>query len=395
MGTDEQTKLANYDGFSLVSGGLIYKLMTLIFKTKDPVKSRRQRAFFFGLIAWFPLCILILTSGEGSAISDELAYLKNFEIHIRFLFAVPFLIFIEKIVDHSFIAYMKTSDELTDDKEQSKFDRLVVNIDKLSNMYLPEILILIIIYTMIFMRWNDPSLFDASDGYLYDQDGTFSAAGIYLLFVSLPIFQLLLFRWFWRWIIWIYSLVKISRFTFFIDAMNIDQKAGLTYLNMVPSMFSIIFFALAAVLSAKIGFDIMNTEMTLKSYSMDILFFVVGVPVILYSPLFIFIPLLHKTKSKAIHEMGALVAKHNQDYMKKWVEPKQAPKEPILGSVDNSSLSDINGGYAPAISMNFIPVNSRMFMMSCVILLVPFVPLVFTYYSFYDLVSMILDSAFG
>lgn len=395
METDEQSKLANYDGFSLVSGGLIFKLMTLIFKTKDPVKSRRQRAFFFGLIAWLPMSILILLSGESTALTDEIAFLKNFEIHIRFLFAVPFLIFIEKIVDHSFIAYMKTSDQLTDDKEQSKFDRLVVNIDKLSNLYLPEILILIIIYTMIFMRWNDPSLFDASDGFLYDQDGTFSAAGIYFLFVSLPIFQLLLFRWFWRWIIWIYSLIKISRFTFFIDAMNIDQKAGLTYLNMVPSMFSIIFFALAAVLSAKIGFEIMNTEMTLKSYYMDILFFAVGVPILLYSPLFIFMPLLHKTKSKAIHEMGALVAKHNQDYMKKWVEPKQAPKEPILGSVDNSSLSDINGGYAPAISMNFIPVNSKMLILSCAILLVPFVPLIFTYYSFFDLVRMVLDSVFG
>lgn len=392
---DEKKKLANYDGVSLVTGGLIYNLITFIFKTKDPVKNRRQRAFLFALIAWLPLCILILFSGDGLAVSDELGYLKNFEIHIRFLFAVPFLIFIEKIVDNSFIGYIKTSYGLTDNKEQSQFNLLIKKIDKLSNMYFPEVLILIIIYTMIFIRWNDPSLFDASEDYLYDEDGTFSAAGMYLLFVSMPIFQLLLFRWIWRWVIWMYSLIKISKFTFYIDAMNIDQKAGLTYLNLVPSMFSVIFFALAAVLSAKIGFEIINTDITLKSFYLDILFFVIGVPLILYSPLFIFISLLHKTKSKAIHEMGALVAKHNQDYMKKWVESKQVPKEPILGSVDNSSLSDINGGYAPAINMNFIPVDSRMFMMSCAVLLVPFVPLIFTYYSLFDLVRMVLNSVFG
>ena len=158
---------------------------------------------------------------------------------------------------------------MTDNKEQSQFNLLIKKIDKLSNMYFPEVLILIIIYTMIFIRWNDPSLFDASEDYLYDEDGTFSAAGMYLLFVSMPIFQLLLFRWIWRWVIWMYSLIKISKFTFYIDAMNIDQKAGLTYLNLVPSMFSVIFFALAAVLSAKIGFEIINTDITLKSFYLE------------------------------------------------------------------------------------------------------------------------------
>lgn len=395
MENNEQNISANYDGFSIVTGGLIYKLMTKVFKTTNPIKSRRQRAFFFALIAWLPLCILILFSGGDSVLNNELDFFKNFETHIRFLFAVPFLIFIEKMVDSSFIDYIKTSDDLIDIREQSRFDKLVTKIDNLSNLYFPEILILGVIYFAVFMRWNDPSLFDSSKDYLYSLDGTFSAAGIYFLFVSLPIFQLLLFRWFWRWIIWVYSLVKISKFTFYIDAMNIDRMAGLTYLNLVPSMFSIIFLALAAVLAAGIGFDIINNDITLKSYYLDILFFVVGVPIVLYAPLLIFIPLLHQTKSKAIHKMGTLVARHNQEYVKKWLGNSKGPDEPILGSADNSSLSDINGGYAPAISMNFIPINYNMIFLSCIILLVPFVPLVFTYYSFLDLVGMVLGSVFG
>ena len=225
MENNEQNISANYDGFSIVTGGLIYKLMTMVFKTTNPIKSRRQRAFFFALIAWLPLCILILFSGSDSVLNNELDFFKNFEIHIRFLFAVPFLIFIEKMVDNSFIDYIKTSDDLIDIREQSRFDKLVTKIDNLSNLYFPEILILGVIYFAVFMRWNDPSLFDSSKDYLYSLDGTFSAAGIYFLFVSLPIFQLLLFRWFWRWIIWVYSLVKISKFTFYIDAMNIDRIA--------------------------------------------------------------------------------------------------------------------------------------------------------------------------
>ena len=394
MENSEQSDSANYDGFSLVTGGLIYKLMTMVLKTKDPVKNRRQRAWIFALIAWLPLCILILFSGSDSVMTDELNFFKNFQLHIQFLFAVPFLILIEKAVDNSFIAYIKNSDELTDVREQPRFDALVKKIDKLSNLYIPEILILCLIYSVIIVRWNDPSLLDSAESYLSD-DGSVSLAGFYYLFVSLPISQLLIFRWFWRWIIWVYSLVKISKFTFYIDAMNIDGKAGMTYLNLVPSTFCIVFFALAAVLAGTIGFDIINHGISLKSYTLDILFFVVGLPIFFYSPLLIFIPLLHKTKSQAIHQMGTLVARHNQDYVKKWLKNDPPPKEPILGAMDNSSLSDINGGYAPAISMNFIPINKRMIVMSGLILLVPFVPLVFTYYSLFDLIHIVLRSIFG
>jgi hypothetical protein len=171
--------------------------------------------------------------------------------------------------------------------------------------------------------------------------------------------------------------------------------AGLTYLNLVPMLFSFIFFALATVLSSSLGLDIFFEGVSLKNNYMDILFFVIMVPVLLYAPLLVFIPLLMQTKSKAIHSLGNLVAKHNLDYMKKWVYDKPPSNEPILGSMDNSSLSDINGGYAPVISMKLIPINFKMFLLSCVILLLPFIPLVFTYYSFKDLFGMIIKSTFG
>ena len=214
MGAKKDNYSANYDGFSLVSGGLIYRIMAMFLKSKDPLRNRRQRALLFALVAWIPLGILALLIGPQSFLTNEISFLKDFEIHVRFLFAVPFLILIERMVDHSFIEYIKTSDQLIDHQEQPGFNKLVLQVDKLSNLYLPEVLMLVIIYLSIFMRWNDPSLFDSSKSYLTNHDGSFTTAGVYYLFVSLPIFQLLLFRWFWRWIIWVYSLLRISRFTF-------------------------------------------------------------------------------------------------------------------------------------------------------------------------------------
>jgi len=387
---------ADYDGFSLVSGGLIYSIMKLFQKSEDPRKSRRGRAFIFALITWLPLGVLAVFEGTIFPEAMGINFIQDFETHVRFLFAVPFLILIEKLVDSSFINYIKTSDNLIVDKQQPVFNKMVSNVNKLSNLYLPEIIILIIIYSLTFITWDDHFLIESSKNYLYNQQHkTLTLAGFYYLFVSFPIYQLLLFRWLWRFIIWVYSILKISSLTFQIEAVNIDQMAGLTYLNQVPMLFSYIFFALAAVLSSSLGLDIVFEGVSLKNNYLDILFFVILGPVLLYAPLLVFIPLLIETKSKAIHGMGNLVAKHNLDYMKKWVYNKPPSNEPILGSIDNSSLSDINAAYAPVIKMKLVPINFKMFLLSCTILLLPFIPLAFTYYSFTDLFGMIIKSAFG
>jgi hypothetical protein len=396
MSISKSNLSANYDGFSLVSGGLIYSVTTFFQKSKDPQKNRRKRALIFAVITWLPLFLLVLISASFSAENGFLSFINDFETHLRFLFAIPFLILIEQMVDKAFIDYTKTSEKLIVEGQQKALFKLIQTIDKLSNLYLPEIVILVSIYVLVFLRWNDPTLFDSGKNYLVDlQNGSFKPAGIYYLFISFPIFQLLLFRWLWRWVIWIYSIFKISRFKFHVEAANIDKVAGLTYLNLVPLQFSFIFFALSVVLASDLGYDIVNEGATLQSYIIDILFFVICVPIVLYAPLLLFSPLMVKTKSAAIHQMGSLVARHNHNYMNKWVYGPVTPKEPLLGSVDNSSLSDINGGFDPVINMKIIPVNFKMFLLSCIVLLAPFVPLVFTYYSFMDLFRMILKSAFG
>ena len=396
MEKSKQSDSANYDGFSLVSGGLIYSLMSFIGKSDKPSETRKKRALAITLITWLPLLLLTLMAGAQHADGEGVTFLKDFEIHIRFLFAVPFLVLIERMVDKSFIEYIKTSDNLVIQEEQPAYNKLVSNLDKLSNLYLPEIIILLAIYSLIFIRWNDPSLFDNTKNYLMNpNDGTYTIAGIYYLFVSFPVFQLLFFRWVWRWLIWVYSIFKISRFTFQIEAPNIDQMAGLTYTNLVPLLFSFIFFSLSAVLASNIGYEIIYDGTSLKSYYMDILFYTIFVAAVLYSPLLFFIPLLIRTKTSAIHRLGNLVATHNHDFMQKWIYNNSPPNEEILGSVDASSLADMNGGYQPAINMKLVPISFNMFLLSCIVIIVPFIPLIFTYYSIKDLFSLVMKTTFG
>ena len=177
-----------------------------------------------------------------------------------------------------------------------------------------------------------------------------------------------------------------------IDPLHADQMAGLEYLNMVPLMFSFILMAPSAVLSALIGIDIIYNDAVLKSYTFQLAIYIFLLPIILYLPLAKFIPFLLRAKSEGIYKFGNLLRKHNIDYVKKWIASDSTNKEPLLGSMDHSSLSDINGSYAPISSLKLIPIDLKLIGLSFFLNIIPYIPLVFTYYSMRDLINLLIQS---
>lgn len=392
----EDKNTANYTGFSLVSGGLIYKL-TSVFRGKgDTRKGIRRTAFALVIITWLPVCILALLNGTLNDDNTTISFFEDFLFHIRFLFVVPFLILIEKIVDHSFIEYIKNSDYLIPDSQQERFNRMVKRLDKLTDSYWPEIIILIVIYSLIYFNWEALTTFNGGRNYLLHKGTTeLNAAGWYYLLVSSPILVLLIFRWLWRWVIWVYSVINISRFKLQTDPFHADQMAGLSYINLSALNFSFVMVAISAIIAADLGINIIYHDVVLKSYFMPISFYLVILTILLYAPFTLFMPLLLKAKSYGVRKFGNLIRKHNRDYAEKWIEGSPSNDEKILGSIDNSSLADINGSYGPIQGLKIVPISSKMFILSFLLNALPFIPLVFTYYSIADLFKILTSSVFG
>lgn len=384
------------EDFSLVSGGLIYSLMTSIRVLNKGKHPRRRRAIAFAAMTWVPLLILASIAGTLTGDLIEINFLEDFTIHIRFLFVVPFLILIEKRIDNSFIEYIKTTGFLIGKEQQARFGKIVSNINRLSNSYIPEILSLFVIYLLVVLNWNELSIFENTREFLTHEDtNKLSPAGWCFLLFSFPVYQLLVLRWIWRWFIWAYSVIAFSRLQFRIEAVHYDQMAGLAYLNLTPFKFSLIFIAFSTTLVARIGFEIIFDDASLTTYLVDILLYLVAVPLLLYGPLLFYTHTLMDTKAKAIHHFGNLLTKHNVDFMNKWVDGPPPKNEPTLGSLDNSSLNDINGSYGPVNDLKIIPWNFRMLGTSMVVILLPFIPLLFTFYSASELLTKLFDMLFG
>jgi hypothetical protein len=134
----------------------------------------------------------------------------------------------------------------------------------------------------------------------------------------------------------------------------------------------------------------------INNFIAPIIFFVVTILIVIHLPLLAFIPMMIKAKARAINRFGSLIQYHNNLYKVKWMEGKLPSDDNILPSLDNSSMADINTSYQQAVQgMNLIPITRNQIIYAALILMIPFIPLIFTQYSLIELLSKLAQIVTG
>ena len=126
--------------YSLVSGGLVYFLLRKLRLLKEGDRNLLFRGLILSLIAWLPLIVMSLADGTFLGEDGNLGVAQDFVLHIRLLLVVPFLIWIEKLIDPAFNIYMNATRRLIPPEEEAVFERTEAQTDSLSKSWLPEIL---------------------------------------------------------------------------------------------------------------------------------------------------------------------------------------------------------------------------------------------------------------
>jgi hypothetical protein len=92
----------------------------------------------------------------------------------------------------------------------ARFDAAIASAFRLRNSVLAEVLLFLFVYVVgILIVWRHYIAIDTATWYATPSNGgaKFSLAGMWLGYVSLPIFQFLLCRWYFRMFIWTRFLV--------------------------------------------------------------------------------------------------------------------------------------------------------------------------------------------
>jgi hypothetical protein len=369
--------------FSLVLGGPLFQLLRRAHLSDDALLMARQRIIVISLFAWLPLLVLSVLEGRALGSSVAVPFLRDVEVHVRYLIALPLLIGAELVVHRRMRSVVELFLErrLIPESAMPRFDAAIASAFRWRNSVLAEVLLIAVVYGVgILIVWRQYLALDASTWYATPSgDGTtLSFAGIWYGYVSLPLFQFLLVRWYFRLVIWARLLWQVSRIELRLIPTHPDRLGGLGFLSATVYAFTLLAVAHGALLAGPLANRIFYLGAQLLEFKAEIAVTLAFVLAIVILPLLVFVPQLAQAKRTGLREYGTLGERYVREFDAKWLRGGAPDGEALVGSADIQSLADLGNSYEVVRTMRPVPVTKEMVIQVAVATLAPIVPLALT-----------------
>jgi hypothetical protein len=383
--------------FSLVLGGPLYQMLRRAHLTGPTLEFLRRQVVLSVLVCWLPLAVLSLAQAHflGGA---KLPFFRDIETHVRFLISLPVLILAEMLIHERIWPVVKrfVEQRVVTPEELPKFYAAINSAMRMRNSVIIEGALLIFVYTVGIWTWRHNNALEVASWYASPQGGGqmhFSMAGRWFEFVSVPVFQFILLRWYIRILIWFCFLFRVSRLNLHLLPAHPDRVGGLGFLGRSTIVFAPLLFAQGALLSGQIASRIFYNGQSLLAFKLTILGFVLFLVVAVLAPLFSFTPQLARARREGFAEYGALASSYVTDFDQKWLRGK-VNDEQLLGSGDIQSLADLGNSFAVVRDMRTVPFVTDDVIRLLVVTVVPFVPLLLTIMPLDQLVTQAIKIIF-
>jgi hypothetical protein len=382
----------NPPDFSLVLGGPLFQLLRRAHLSDDALMMVRQRLVVFMLLTWLPLLLLSILEGQAWGSRTVVPFLLDIEVHVRFLVALPLLVVAELVVHRRMRPLLQQFRErnLIPENAIGRFEAAIASAFRLRNSILAEVLLIALVYGFgILVVWRHFVALDTVTWYATPSaDGAkLSPAGLWYGYVSVPIFQFLLCRWYFRLFIWARFLWQVSRIELSLVAIHPDQAGGLSFISGQIYAFSVLAVAHGALLAGNLANRIFFVGAALTQFKVEIALVVIFLLCVVLGPLLVFSPQLARVKRQGLREYGALATRYVREFDAKWLRGGVAAGEPLVGSGDIQSLADLAGSYEVVRTMHLVPIKRDDVLRLVVATLAPIVPLALTMMSFEELLK--------
>jgi sterol desaturase/sphingolipid hydroxylase (fatty acid hydroxylase superfamily) len=158
--------------------------------------------------------LLLATLGPSGGTGGRLSFFHDVEVHIRFLIALPILGGAEQIVHARIRPVVRRFVErrIVLPQDLPRYNSAIESAIRLRNSIPMELGLLLGVYTVGLWFWHGRVGLDASTWYaMPGGPWHLTPAGYWYVFVSIPIAQFLLLRWYLRLFIWFRFLWHVSR----------------------------------------------------------------------------------------------------------------------------------------------------------------------------------------
>jgi hypothetical protein len=388
--------------FSLVLGGPIFQLMVRSRLATPAFELMVRRIVFISLFAWLPLLLLSLVDGRAWG-GDGLPFLYDIEIQLRFLVALPLLIFAELLVHQRLrlVVGQFVERDIIAEEALPKFKEAISSAMRLRNSVAIELTLFFLIFVGGHYAWSTISgmeTLEARTGTWYAAATSggvrLSPAGYWLVFVSVPLFQFFQVRWYFRLFVWARLLWQISRLELKLIPTHPDGTAGLGFLGESGAAFAPLLMAHGAVLAGLMANRIFYTGAKLTDFKLEVIGWVVFLLLIMLGPLHAYSPWLKRARRTGLREYGMLASRYVREFDRKWVRGGAPADEQLIGSGDIQSLADLGNSFQVVRNIPWFPYGRNAVMQLVVSILTPISPLVLTMIPLEELVDKVVGTIF-
>jgi len=393
--TSDPPEAAASGEFSLVLGGPLYQLLLRTRLARPPLELLRRRVVAITLVTWLPL--LVLSALEGRAFGGvQIPFLKDLDAQVRLLVALPLLILAERIVHERLRPAVTLFVEkgIVRPEDRARFDGIVASTMRWRNSLVLELGLLAFVFTAGHALWVEGLALHGETWFVRPTDSgrALSRAGLWYAWISLPIFQFILLRWWYRLVLWSRFLFRVSRLNLDLSPSNPDRAGGLGFLGTSTAAFAPFLVAQSALVSAMVASRILQQGAQLQDFKLELGGTLAFALLQALGPLMVFAPKLLEAKRRGLREYGVLADRYVKEFDRKWIHGGAAPDERLVGSGDIQSLADLDGSFDMVRGMRPFPFGRETVVQLAMTVVLPGLPLVLTVIPLEELVRRLLGA---
>jgi hypothetical protein len=378
--------------FRMSEGGPFHDMLT----RQQWLSTPKKRVVFFLCLVWLPLMIISLF--ENTLIGGvEMPFLHDVSMQVRLLVALPILILMSHTVDKMIneVTTGLSNELLTAGDRDLMLNSVYTKAKQLLHSSLSEIIMLVIIIgsTAGMVKSGVFSgLGNAATSWMtavIDGEKSMSIAGYWSVFVTIPIVQFYLLRWFWRYFVWVFLLFRFSKCDLRLLPTHADKSGGLGIVLLAQRNFSMFFVAIGVILSGQLVADLIMDPDSFNTIRSEVVGFILLCILLLLFPLSFFSKSLYKTKSEGLLRLSTLSTDLSRKFEREWVNDQ--PVDHILEKreIDPSLIYDYAGMYNSVEELRVVPVTLQAIISLGLLLFLPFTPLLFIHFSIGELMQKI------
>src|SRR5450755_2944710 len=356
--------------YSFASGGILWKVLD---RSKFESKSIRHQLYFvFGLmlLCWLPIAFLSLLKLGWN--NFYLLFLRDIATHVRFLFVLPVLLFARRSFNKSFnntIGFFHET-KIIDGKNVNAFEQVMERVEKWRSSKVVDFVIILAVYSSFYLQEHNEINKSITYAPWHIVNGSITAAGWWYLIFSLPILQILLYRWLYTILLWIIFLRKISRLDLHLSALHPDGVGGLGFLQYTQLSFFPVALAFSALTAGVTNNMMIFSGISLVEYKIAIGSILVFVLLLFILPLLQFLPLLAKVKRKYFMQYSLqawpIARKYEEQLNDFYLTEEEKP--------DASWHVDLVGSFEKTKEMKIILVDKTLLIAFAAAVILPFLP---------------------